>query len=178
MPKSYFNARYFAAGYFMDWLGSYGSSYGPDEADDGKLVPAGHWKHLFKPACSAEAPAVKVVGSSHVAVVRPEVTWGREDTAVVIKTVTVTAKVSLHPPCTGTAVQLQTARGVSRVGRVRLRSGATLYAGRVYGSSAVFAYTSAGCSVRSHGVTSHGYVGRAVVKTVQNLPEEVLLSFI
>jgi len=55
----------------VSWLGSWGNSWGPLHEVEENLVPAGHWKHLFRPIREAKTPEVKASVTTRASVVAP-----------------------------------------------------------------------------------------------------------
>lgn len=168
----------------ISWGDSWSTSWGHDangtpiEVWDWKLEPAGHWKHLFRPAMDANPPVSAVEGSGSLSVVRPEVVVIRVNADPVVIPATGVAYVSTVVVTTGTTVSVSSVYGTGKVGKVRVKGSANLYLKGVHGVGFVYATPSAGCGVYCKPVSGWGFTTQIRPKTIQNLPEAVLLALL
>jgi len=170
---------------WIGWsAGSWGVSWGYDESGqpievESNLVPAGHWKHLFRPIRAAEAHSVAVRGSTRWALAVPETCDLRQSAETPAVSSRGRVRFSVLAPHSGTLAAEVGARvrGSSTIHRPRGGSAAPFVRSQAYMQSAMSA-PEAGCAARMVARRRQVYHSFYTPKTVQNPTDAMLLMLL
>jgi hypothetical protein len=155
------------------WTNAYGQF--THEYQIPELVPAGHWKHLFRPIRTADTQCPAVHGQVRVRVTLPVVFDLRQaaDTEFVFVRSTVGCKVI--PPTTGVACKHIAVRRQSAVAVHKPRCAANPpFLRHISRTRTNFGEISTGCSTPDIRFSSKSFYSYMTPDTVQNPTEEML----
>jgi hypothetical protein len=170
------------------WIGwaadSWGVSWGYDESGtpievESDLVPAGHWKHLFRPIRAVEAHGVSVRGATRWRIAPPQAFDLRQSADAPAVFARGGVRFSVLAPHSGTRAPTARARVRGHTAVRRPRGGSTAPFIRFQAYTRVESATpTAGCA--APGVSRRGrvYYSLYTPKTVQNPTVEMIMALL
>jgi hypothetical protein len=164
--------------YWVGWsAGSWGESWGAVPVEEHpELVPAGHWKHLFRPIRAADTVEVVVKGSTRFSVELPETFDLRQAADAPCASCRCSSGFSTLPPVVGTTSTHVRVRGVCRTHTRRPKCAAS--APFIRSQAYTLAYSdrpSGGCVATHTSRRGNTYYSLYTPATVQNPTDEMLL---